>query len=234
MTTDKAMTPEAPMDSPRELDRHTFAVGDIHGRYDLLKLALAEIERRTEAARVVFLGDYIDRGPQSREVIETLMAGPVRSGDEWMCLKGNHEAMMLETIRAPLDPAWWCGNGGAATLVSFCQKVPSYVLDWCDSLPVSFERDHHFFVHAGIRPDAPLAKQHPEEVMWIREEFLGHGGPHPKHIVHGHTPRKTAELLPHRTNLDSGAFWTHRLSCGRFDLSQPGPCQELIVLESHR
>jgi serine/threonine protein phosphatase 1 len=194
-----------------------FAVGDIHGRYDLLLKALAEIEARWHSPNtIVFLGDYIDRGPQSREVVETLMAGPTRDGDTWICLRGNHEQMMVDTYRKPLDPDWWLTNGGAQTVASFGGRPSEAVIDWCEALPTSYETPSHFFVHAGIRPGLSLHLQDDEAKLWIRDKFLHDERDHGKHIVHGHTPNRSAELMQNRTNLDSGACFYGTLSVGRF------------------
>ena len=215
----------------------TFAVGDIHGRFDCLSRALDEIERRATPARIIFLGDYIDRGPQSKEIVETLMRGPRRVGDEWICLKGNHECMMLETIGETsgdirnLD--WWLRNGGDATLASFGGVIPKPVLDWCEALPVSYASEHHFFVHAGVLPGVPLAEQVPREMLWIRDSFLDCTDAFEKHIVHGHTPQPYDHKLAaeNRTNLDSGAYFTGRLSVGEFDLSKPGGPRSIFTTD---
>ncbi len=207
-----------------------YALGDIHGRYDLLTKALREIARDSgeAAATVVFLGDYIDRGPQSREVVECLMQGPARNGERWICLKGNHEAMAVEACETGRGRGLWLDNGGDATLESFGGAVPAKVLDWFDGLPLSHETERHFFVHAGIMPGVPLDAQEAETLIWIRHRFLDDARDHGKHIVHGHTPSPFAELRPNRTNLDSMAFRTGRLSVGRFDPRVKGGPTRLI------
>lgn len=195
-----------------------FAIGDIHGCYRLLLKVLSEIEARSHSPNtIVFLGDYIDRGPQSREVIELLMAGPKREGDAWICLRGNHEQMMLECLGGRTHMDWWLDNGGEATVKSFGGTVPREVIDWSASLPVYHETPTHFFVHAGIRPGLSLKLQEEEVMLWIRDAFLDDDRDHGKHIVHGHTPNRATELRPNRTNLDSGACFYGTLSAGRFD-----------------
>jgi len=212
-----------------EKSASAWAIGDIHGRFDLLTKALAEIEARSPSpTRIVFLGDYIDRGPQSREVVETLMAGPKRAGDEWICLRGNHEQMMIDAYREPLNPGWWLGNGGETTVASFGGAIPEAVLSWCESLPICHETSTHFFVHAGIRPGLSLKLQEPEVMLWIRGPFLDDDTDHGKHIVHGHTPNRQAELMPNRTNLDSGAFYYSVLTAARFD-APGGPTSILEI-----
>ena len=208
-----------------------YAIGDIHGRFDLLRKALAAIERRAPDATIVFLGDYIDRGPDSNAVVETLMRGPQRPGDRWISLKGNHEAMACEASTGG-NLRLWLDNGGDATLKSFGGAVPSDVLAWFAALPVKFETEHHFFVHAGILPGVPLDRQSEETMLWIRHRFLDDLREHEKHIVHGHTPFYEVELRPNRTNLDTMAFHTGRLSIGRFDRRRKqGPLEVIGIVD---
>ncbi|HVO02357.1 MAG TPA: metallophosphoesterase family protein [Candidatus Cybelea sp.] len=207
-----------------------YAIGDIHGRFDLLKKALATIERETTAATVVFLGDYIDRGPDSKPVVETLMRGPTRPGDRWICLKGNHEAMACDAA-AGRDRFLWLDNGGDATLRSFGGALPPAVLAWFAALPVTFETEHHLFVHAGIFPGVPIDQQSDDTMLWIRDRFLDDNRLHEKHIVHGHTPSYEVELRPNRTNLDTMAFRTGRLTIGRFDRrTKLGPEEVMTIM----
>jgi serine/threonine protein phosphatase 1 len=211
-----------------------YAIGDIHGRHDLLQKALREIARdsgdanATMGTTVVFLGDYIDRGPQSREVVARLMRGPERAGDRWICLKGNHEAMAWDAHQPGGNRYLWLDNGGDATLASFGGTMPDEVLAWFRDLPLRYETERHFFVHAGIMPGMPLQAQDDATMLWIRSRFLDDSRDHGKHIVHGHTPSYAAELRPNRTNLDSMAFHTGRLSVGRFDPQMKGGPTRLI------
>jgi serine/threonine protein phosphatase 1 len=206
-----------------------YAIGDIHGRYDLLQKALREIARDSgSAATVVFLGDYIDRGPQSREVVECLRHGPAHDGDRWICLRGNHEQMACDAEEQGSRRWLWLDNGGEATLDSFGGRMPAKVLGWFRGLPLSHETEHHFFVHAGVMPGVPFGAQDEETLMWIRHRFLDDARDHGKHVVHGHTPSAFAELKPNRTNLDSMAFQTGRLSIGRFDRHVKGGPTRLI------
>jgi len=209
----------------------TFAIGDIHGMHGKLMLALEMIEGiATSGCRVVFLGDYIDRGPDSRAVLSTLMKGPRRAADTWICLKGNHEDMMLQGLAEPSDLNWWLDNGGHATLQSFGGRVPDNVLRWCRALPLKFETATHFFVHAGIDPSMPLGEQDGRQLMWIRGKFLNHHGDFEKHVVHGHTPAEKAELWPNRTNLDSGAVYGGKLSIGMFEAHSTGSPQRVFTV----
>ncbi len=222
----------------------TYAIGDIHGRLDLLRKAQGAIAAHAGAAphRVICLGDYVDRGRDSKGVIETLMALCVESS--WICLKGNHEDLMVEALRTE---RWgglerWTANGGDETLLSYGGEhgVPAAHLDWLEALPL-FHRDaHRFFVHAGVKPNLPLEYQDPHSLMWIRNAFLA-APPEalPCHVVHGHTPRwrlkpdlARPERLAHRTNLDTGAVWTGILSVGVFEDSRAGgPIKVLSIVE---
>jgi len=210
-----------------------YAIGDIHGRFDLLQKALRAIARDSDSpATVVFLGDYIDRGPQSREVVECLMHGPERDVDCWICLKGNHEQMACDAQQPGQMRYLWLENGGDATLESFGGTMPAEVLAWFRGLPLRYETEQHFFVHAGIMPGVPLDAQDEGTLMWIRHRFLDDVRDHGKHVVHGHTPSYFAELKPNRTNLDSMAFQSGRLSVGRFDRQvKSGPTKLIEVMD---
>jgi serine/threonine protein phosphatase 1 len=203
--------------------RH-YAIGDVHGRFDLLAQALTAIgDLQAQDARLVLLGDYVDRGPQSREVVETLVA--LCDGHRVVCLRGNHEEMMARALDGdPSGALNWLSNGGGATLASYAGEVPPEHLDWMRGLPVSYESEHQFFVHAGVRPGVPLDRQAPEEMVWIRGRFLFSDQDFGKHVVHGHTPAETPELRPNRTNLDTGAFHSGTLTIGVFD-GRGGPSE---------
>lgn len=209
----------------------TYAVGDIHGRHDLLIAALDVIEADAGdlQAKIVCLGDYIDRGPSSRAVIETLMAGPRRIGDEMVCLKGNHEDIAVQAHRDPAKLGWWVGNGGGEALASYGGEVPGDHIKWMDGLPVTHDDGVRLFVHAGLMPGLALEDQPDEACLWIRDRFLSAPAEFPRHIVHGHTPGDNPELLPHRTNLDVGACWTGRLAIGVFAPDEPEPLAVLYA-----
>ena len=203
----------------------TYVIPDIHGRFDLLEQTLALIAEHSDGARerrVIFLGDYIDRGPQSREVVELLMKGP----PEWICLKGNHEAMMVDAFLPGHDRDLWISNGGKATLQSFFRHGRTLVQDthlsWLYSLPLFHEDRHRVYVHAGIEHDAPLEDQE-NSLLWYRYSNNPDRGWNSKHVVHGHTPRREGPiLLTNRTNLDCGAYFNNRLVVGVFDDDIPG------------
>ena len=207
-----------------------YAIGDVHGRFDLLTRALEEIgELEAQDARLVMLGDYVDRGPQSRDVVDELMRRS--SDDRVVCLRGNHEEMMVAALDDPGAELQWLINGGAATLESYGGHVPPEHVAWLRALPLSFETEHHFFVHAGVRPGVPLDAQEPEEMLWIRELFLDSDDDFGKHVVHGHTPAREPELRFNRSNLDTGAFQTGTLTVGVFD--GPGGPSEVWAVRAN-
>jgi serine/threonine protein phosphatase 1 len=211
----------------------TYAIADLHGRFDLLEAAFSAIHKHAAGRpnKIVTLGDYIDRGPQSRQIIEHLMAAQ-RAGMNLICLKGNHEDMMVETLRKPLDPNWWVGNGGETTLRSYYGEVHPAHLDWAASLPSIHVDKHRVFVHAGVDPSAPLDEQKDEYLLWYRYidgANIGHGE---RHVVHGHTPRPHGpERLQNRTNLDTYAWRSGRLVIGVFDDDLPGPPIDFIEVK---
>jgi serine/threonine protein phosphatase 1 len=227
-----------------------FAIGDIHGRLDLTTAALEAIEQRASGAesfRVIFLGDYVDRGPDSRGVVELMMR--LSRDHRYVCLKGNHEAMMVQCLTggATDDFTRWMDNGGRETLQSYdaddwdaaIAAVPTEHVRWMKSLPLTSGDGHRIYVHAGLMPSTPFDRQTEETCLWIRERFL-RAAPHQfdGHVVHGHTPQWAGkpdpaepEFLPHRTNLDLAAYSTDRLCVGVFDAARPGGPVELIMIE---
>jgi len=218
----------------------TYAIGDIHGRLDLLRGAIEAISGHAGDAshQVVCLGDYLDRGPDSKGVVETLIA--LTASAPWLCLLGNHEDMMIQALRGrekgEIDR--WLDNGGDATLQSYGHAIPAAHVAWIETLPL-FHRDaHRLYVHAGVAPDTPLERQDKRTLIWIREGFLAaEASALPCHVVHGHTPYwrmkpepRCPERLPHRTNLDTGAYFTGVLSVGVFDNRRDGGPVEILPI----
>lgn len=222
-----------------------YAVGDVHGCVDLLEKMHAEIMRdagNAEAERrvVVYLGDYVDRGPDSRGVVDMLLDKPL-DGFESYYLMGNHEDFLLEFLDDPEIGPGWIFNGGAATLESygvdadfgvgfglkelvelqekFIEALPERHLKFYRDLAFTHEEGDYFFVHAGIRPGVPLENQSDEDMLWIREEFLDSLNNHGKVIVHGHTITWEPEFRVNRIGVDTGAFTSGTLTS--------------LVLESH-
>jgi serine/threonine protein phosphatase 1 len=213
-----------------------YAVGDVHGRADLLEQLLLRIDadlKENGAANAIqiFLGDYIDRGPQSKGVLEQL----IRRGKSHrtVCLKGNHETYLLDFLHNPAVLRPWGQYGGLTTLLSYGLKptlkggeeeqaylaaelarvMPPSHLRFLESLPLSFACGDFFFVHAGIRPGAPLTRQREDDLLWIRDEFLCHEQPFEKVVIHGHTPVREPDVRENRINIDTGAYATGRLTC---------------------
>lgn len=216
-----------------------YVVGDIHGRADLLR-ELHEMIRVDWSDLpadwrkvVVYLGDYVDRGEESRQVIELLVDEPL-TGCETVHLKGNHEAEMQDFLMNPVGGHMWTQFGGMATALSYQVRVPPMISAeermralrdqlleamptahqaFLSSLRFRYELGDYFFVHAGVRPDLPLSRQRPPDLLWIREPFLLHDAPLEKRIVHGHTVMEAPVVAPHRIGIDTGAWYSGRLTC---------------------
>lgn len=222
-----------------------YAVGDVHGCYDLLKDLLAEIAADAAArasgrqAVLIFLGDYVDRGPQSARVMDALAWLRRRDDFDIHFLKGNHEQAMLEFLDAPERGGPWLSFGGAETLLSYgvvppaadaaesvyreardalLERMPAGHLKLLLQLESMVVIGDYAFVHAGIRPGAPLEEQAEEDLLWIRRGFVDHPGPFPKIIVHGHTwLSEQPQLSEHRLGIDTGAYATGVLSAARLE-----------------
>lgn len=218
--------------------RRVFAIGDIHGRLDLLNLMLEQISNHAAqylmpANCLVFLGDYIDRGPESRGVIDKLIALPrFFPGWELHLLRGNHDNAALEFIENPRLYTAWRSHGAAQTLISygvvpprfekqmefenarndFVRALPLAHLKFLNQLKYFHVEDDYLFVHAGIRPGIALADQLPEDLLWIREDFLLHSRRFEKMIVHGHTAGPSPIVLSNRICVDTGAHATGHLT----------------------
>jgi serine/threonine protein phosphatase 1 len=213
-----------------------YAIGDIHGRCDLLNELLtrtdADIKSRPAAkALYVFLGDYIDRGPKSRETIDRLIEHSSKT--ESVLLKGNHELVAIRCLSEGRLFDQWMRIGGAETLISygiapgpfangkriaqlqaaFHGALPSAHLRFFRDLQTSFTCGDFFFAHAGVKPKMELALQSESDLLWIREQFLNSREDFGKIVVHGHTPNREIDVEPNRINIDTGAFATGRLTC---------------------
>lgn len=223
-----------------------YAIGDIHGQAEELDRVLTLIDADGGGgAKVVFLGDYTDRGPDSRGVLDRLIAGRAE-GRNWTCLLGNHDRMFRMFMDSPPqeDPhmmveLYWLHPrlGGDTTLMSYgvevsgtrrvkdvhtdaMEVVPKSHIAFLANLSLTFETDGLFFAHAGIRPGVPLAAQTEEDLIWIRKEFHDFKEPHPKLVVHGHTPVEAAWHYGNRVNLDTGAGYDRPLTVCVFEAEQ--------------
>jgi serine/threonine protein phosphatase 1 len=218
-----------------------FAVGDIHGRADLLARMLDRLEAEPGSCPrppvVIFLGDYIDRGPDSAEVIELLRLGRPE-GFERRFLKGNHEAAMLGFLADPVRHRQWLSHGGLDTLVSYGVELPSLgsgpdallqcaralrerLPAWDEQFFNALERyavmGDYLFVHAGVNPNAPLEQQTDADLFWIRDKFLDDTNILPHRIVHGHTPEASPYADSRRVGVDTGAYASGVLTAARFE-----------------
>lgn len=211
-----------------------YAIGDVHGRADLLErlfgLIDADLGRRpAPRALHVLLGDYIDRGPASRAVIDGILARAVQC--ELVTLKGNHDAFLLQALDDPATMGDWLLMHGVETLASygltsanvagsrlsdlaraFAAALPPSHLDFFRGLRSSFLCGDFFFAHAGVRPGVDLARQSERDLLWIRQEFLRHEGDFGKVVVHGHTPVHNVERRRNRIGIDTGAYASGKLT----------------------
>jgi len=211
--------------------RRIYAVGDIHGSLGKLQNLVARCEEDTGGRPMtfVFLGDYIDRGPQSRGVVEYLIELQSRMSGHMIPLMGNHEALALAAIDSSLDEGGWLLEGGDMTLASYhagsAHELPGKHVAWLRSLRLTYDDGRRLFVHAGVNPEKPLDAQDDPDLLWIREPFLSDARDYGRLIVHGHTPTPTGrpDLRANRLNIDTGAVYGRALTAAVFDGEQTGP-----------
>jgi serine/threonine protein phosphatase 1 len=214
----------------------TYVIPDLHGRYDLLSDALAGIDARAggEAGTIVTLGDYVDKGPDSKQVIERLLSGAA-AGWRFVALKGNHDVLMLEALRDPAKMTAWMAKGGDAALASYGgdpAAVPQAHIAWLDRLSLMHVDTHRLYVHAGVDPDVPLDLQREATLLCKRYPKGFPGGFGALHVVHGHDNFPDGPLLYEgRTNLDTLAWRTGRLTVGVFDDDRPGGPVDFVVVK---
>jgi len=217
-----------------------YVIGDIHGRSDLLDRMTQAVsqdlkEQPVATALAVTVGDYIDRGPDSRGVLDRLIKNPFPC--EYIPLKGNHEALFESFLADPSIGEHWRRLGGLETLVSYRVPVrglmmgkdyeeaskalrsatPPEHLGFISSLRTSLALGRYFLCHAGVRPGISLDRQSAKDLLWIRDQFLQSRVDFGKIVVHGHTPMEKPEVLPNRINVDTGAFITNCLTCAVLD-----------------
>jgi len=223
--------------------RRVYAIGDIHGHRDLLERMIDEIggdlvRCPIDDCLTVTLGDYIDRGPDSRGVIDLLARNPFPT--RYVALKGNHEDLLATFLADPSSAEVWRRNGGLETLCSYGVDVaplmrgrdhdkaaealsaalPPEHAAFIAALPLTLMVGRYFLCHAGVRPGVPLLEQREDDLLWIRDEFLDSTADFGKVVVHGHSPALEPELLPNRINVDTGAFMTGRLTCAVLEDAQ--------------
>ena len=209
----------------------TYAIGDIHGSLHKLESLVAGCRQHAagQPMTLVFLGDYIDRGPDSAGVVRFLLRLQSELPERVIALKGNHEDFLLGVADGTVEVGIWLDNGGGATLESYgvdeASELPRAHLDWFRSLRLSHDDGRRFFVHAGVDPQRPLDAQDPSDLMWIREPFLSDKRDYGRLIVHGHTPVRTRlpELRSNRLNLDTAAVFGGPLTAAVFDDAKTEP-----------
>ncbi|KRR23595.1 metallophosphoesterase family protein [Bradyrhizobium retamae] len=208
-------------------DSIAFAVGDIHGCFDKLTALMAACDSvgAGKTVQFVFIGDYVDRGPDTSKVVDFLIEKQLEEEDRFICLRGNHEELLIRAAcrdRTDRDLMNWWANGGEQTLDSYGVNDPSDLpadhLAWIKTLPPTFGDARRLFVHAGVRPGVSIAAQTERDLLWIREPFLSSEENHGAFIVHGHTPTRSRlpDLRPNRLNIDTGACFGGPLTAAIF------------------
>ena len=239
--------------------RLVYAVGDVHGRLDVLEPLVADIlsdvrataPKGGERPLLVFLGDYVDRGPSSAGVIDLILQLSKNPALEVCPLKGNHEEAMLTFLYEPSFGPAWIQHGGGTTMASYgvsppllrnepeawveanqamLEAMPQAHRDFLTGLSLYHTVGDYAFVHAGVRPGATIDEQDERDLLWIRYEFLEATGPFDKVIVHGHTPTEEPQMLRHRLGVDTGAYATGILTAVRLE----GESRSLIQARARR
>jgi serine/threonine protein phosphatase 1 len=206
--------------------RTVYAIGDVHGCPQMLRkllgLVLEDAGRHGGTRpRVGFAGDFIDRGMDSRGVLELLCSAWMTDRFDWFSVRGNHEMMMVDALAGTFDPRTWMLNGGAETIESygvefggdgpdrvlrrFAAVLPEPHREFCAGLPLAHREGELLFVHAGVDPAVPLDAQQAGTLLWIREPFLGYAGSFGARIVHGHSPGPAVAVTQSRIGVDTGA-----------------------------
>jgi serine/threonine protein phosphatase 1 len=243
--------------APSTEGRLVYAVGDVHGRLDLLGPLLHDIAQDVATARaeprpmLIFLGDYVDRGPDSRGVVDLILQMQTWPKFEVRALKGNHEEALLQFLGEPSFGQTWMEHGGAATLVSYGVQPPAQRTDaeawkpvrdafaaalppvhraFYENLELMVTVGDYAFVHAGVRPGVALEDQAERDLLWIRQEFLAERGRFEKVIVHGHTPTEEPQLTATRLGVDTGAYATGVLTAVRLE----GETQQVLQAKAKR
>lgn len=197
--------------------RKYFAIGDIHGCLESLEALLEEVLPHVDPEKdlLVFIGDYVDRGPDPRGVIERIL--DLKARYKVVALMGNHEDMLLNWVLEGRDLDLYLYNGGGATLRSYQKEgrvqIPEQHLAFLRSLPLYYQTEKYLFVHAGLRPGIPLESQDPMDLLWIRGEFIRSRFDFGKVVVFGHTPLREPLVMPNKIGIDTGAVYGGRLTC---------------------
>jgi len=214
--------PEPPQTDSEHSGRRIFAVGDIHGNHEKLVSLFSKLPWNREEDLLVFLGDYIDRGRRSKDVVDYLI-GLSRQGGEIVFLMGNHERLLLDyyTSGDTRDLRLWRSFGGWETIESYTQGVgiwgrpaflPQAHMAFFKKLLLYYETEEYIFVHAGLRPGTPLDQQKPDDLLWARKSFTGGDHSFGKTVVFGHTPTKSPYVAPGKIGIDTGAGYGNVLT----------------------
>jgi serine/threonine protein phosphatase 1 len=196
-----------------------FAVGDIHGCFDKLVALMGIIDIDFQKDTLLFIGDYIDRGPDSKEVVDYMIDLGSKQ-DRVVFLKGNHEYLLQRHLDG-IESYMFLSNGGDATLESYMRgsghrranPIPTEHLDFFDSLSLYYETDSYIFVHAGLKPDLDLERQEERHMLWIRDEFIHSDADFGKRVIFGHTAFRKPLVLDNKIGIDTGAVYGNKLTC---------------------
>jgi serine/threonine protein phosphatase 1 len=199
-----------------------YAIGDIHGNLDLLQRLLEKIQPDLARDQLVFMGDYIDRGPNPKGVVDYVLGFKrLVNPQEVICLKGNHEAMFLNFLQGR-DLELFLFNGGLSTLRDYWGEdwdhleqlvLPPEHRKFFEELRLYYETPDYLFVHGGLKPGVPPAKQDEEDLLWIRGDFIASMEDFGKKVIFGHTPFQQPLVMPNKIGIDTGAAYGNRLTC---------------------
>ncbi|MCL4502902.1 MAG: serine/threonine protein phosphatase [Deltaproteobacteria bacterium] len=199
-----------------------YAIGDIHGNLDLLERLMDKLQPDLTREQLLFMGDYIDRGPRPKGVVDyVLRLRNLAPPGQVICLKGNHEAMFLNFMQGR-DVELFLFNGGIKTLKDYWGEdweeqeklvVPPGHRRFFEELRLYYETEAYIFVHGGIKPGVPMAEQREEDLLWIRGDFIASMEDFGKKVIFGHTPFRQPLLMPNKIGIDTGAAYGNRLTC---------------------
>ncbi len=204
------------------MDSIIYAIGDLHGCLEYLERLLDELKPDLNHDRLVFIGDYLDRGPNPKGVVDYILRlQRIYSPENIICLKGNHEAMFLNYLQGK-DIDLFLYNGGLSTILEYWGRVAEereelvLPLDhqrFFQELKIIYETPDYIFVHAGLRPGVPLAQQEEEDLLWIRGEFIASTEDLGRKVIFGHTPFQRPLVMPNKIGIDTGAVYGNLLTC---------------------
>jgi len=214
-----------------------YAIGDLHGRLDALERLLEQIQPDLEKDQLVFMGDYIDRGPESKGVVDyVLRLKNLSPPEHFICLKGNHEAMFLNFLQGQ-DVDLFLFNGGLSTIRDYWGDdweeggqlvLPADHRRFFEELRLYYETPDYIFVHGGLKPGVPLEEQVEEDLLWVRGEFIASMDDFGKKVIFGHTPFRQPLVMPNKIGIDTGVVYGNLLTCLKlpeetFLFASPGP-----------